>query len=223
MEELRTRLRAFLQGRTGLVEAFVEVGEGTYRITHPAAADALIDEEDFARDERLPYWAELWPSAVALARRVIKEDLAGRRVVELGCGLGLPSIIALACGAEVIATDHYDAALSFVRYNAHANLGLELETRLLDWHRPETKRFGPFDLILAADVLYEPRNVPALAALIPTLLGLEGEVLLADPRRKDAPTFFKKMQDRGFHLSTEEYLVPSGAQSITVLVHQLRP
>ncbi|MBV9455089.1 MAG: hypothetical protein JOZ19_13385, partial [Rubrobacter sp.] len=119
-------------------------------------------------------------------------------------------------------TDHYAAALNFVRYNARVNLGLEPKTRLLDWHRPETKGFGPFDLILAADVLYEPRNVPALAALIPELLELGGDILLADPRRKDAPTFLKKMQDWGFRLSTEEYRVPSGAQRITVLVHRLR-
>ena len=187
---------------------------------HPTAADALIDEEDFDRDERLPYWAELWPSAVALARCVSTRDLAGRRIVELGCGVGLPSVIALACGAEVTATDHYVAALDFVRYNARANLGFEPKTRLLDWHTPETKGFGPFDLILAADVLYEPRNVPALAALILTLLAPGGEVLLADPHRKDAPTFLKKMQEGGFRSWAEEHRVPSGERSVTVLVHR---
>jgi predicted nicotinamide N-methyase len=213
---------AHLRGRTELTETFVEVGDKTYRIMHPSAADALIDEEDFDRDERLPYWAELWPSAVALARCVSTRDLAGMHIVELGCGVGLPSVAALACGAEVTATDHYAAALDFVRYNARANLGFEPETRLLDWYAPETKGFGPFDLILAADVLYEPRNVPALAALIPTLLTPDGETLLADPHREDAPTFLKKMQERGFRSSTEEYRVPSGRRSVAVLVHRLR-
>ncbi|MCA1728736.1 MAG: 50S ribosomal protein L11 methyltransferase, partial [Actinobacteria bacterium] len=98
------------------------------------AADALIDEREFARDERLPYWADLWPSAVALAGSIIRYDsktLAGRRVVELGCGVGLPSLAALARGARVTATDHYEAALDFARYNARANLDREPETRLL--------------------------------------------------------------------------------------------
>lgn len=220
MEEHRARLRAHLRERTELAETFVEVGYETYRITHPAAADALIDEEDFARDERLPYWAELWPSAVALARRVSKENLAGRRIAELGCGTGLPSMVALARGAGVTATDHYAAALDFARYNARANLGFEPETRLLDWHAPETKGLGPFGLILAADVLYEPRNVPALAALIPTLLAPGGEILLADPHRKDAPIFLKKMQEGGFRSWAEEHCVPSGERSVTVLVHR---
>ena len=185
-------------------------------------ADALIDEEDFARDERLPYWAELWPSAVALAHHISKEGLASRRVVELGCGVGLPSIVALAHGARVTATDHYAAALDFTRYNARANLGLEPETRLLDWHAPETEELGLFDLVLAADVLYEPRNVPALVAMIPSLLAPGGETLLADPRRKNASIFLQEMREKGFRFSTVERLVPSGGRNIAVLMHRLQ-
>ena len=157
-----------------MVETLVEVGDATYRMAHPAAADALIDEEDFARDERLPYWAELWPSAVALARRLSGEDLAGKRVVELGCGIGLPSVTALARGARVTATDHYQAALDFARYNARTNLGnLEPRTRLLDWYAPETDGLEEaFDFVFAADVLYESRNVswpPAVRSSSPIL------------------------------------------------------
>ncbi len=186
------------------------------------AADALIDEEDFARDERIPYWAELWPSAVALARYLSKENLAGARVVELGCGVGLPSLVALTRGAGVIATDHYQAALDFVRYNARVNFGnLEPQTRLLDWHAPRTEGFEEtFDVVLAADVLYESRNVPALTALIPTLLAPGGEILLADPRRRNAPIFVEKMHDKGFRSTAEEHAVSS--PQVAVLVHRLR-
>ena len=196
--------------------------EKTYRITRPSAADALIDEEDFARDERLPYWAELWPSAVALARHVSKERLLGRRAIELGCGVGLPSVVALAGGARVTATDHYAAALDFARYNARSNLGTEPETRLLDWHTPGAEGLGSFDLVLAADVLYEQRNVLMLAALIPALLAHGGEILLSDPRRKDTPAFLERMREKGFHSSTEERLVPSDGREAVVLVHRLR-
>ncbi len=179
-----------------------------------------MDEEDFARDERLPYWAELWPSAVALARHVSKENLTGRRVVELGCGVGLPSMAALARGARVTATDHYEAALDFARYNSRLNLALEPETRLLDWHQPRVEGLeGIFDLVLAADVLYEPKNVEALAALIPALLAPGGEVLLAHPRRKEAPAFLERMRERGFGSSVEEHAVQP---EVVVLVHRLR-
>jgi predicted nicotinamide N-methyase len=159
---------------------------------------------------------------VALARCVSKGSVAGKRVVELGCGVGLPSTVALAHGATVTATDHYAAALDFARYNARVNLGREPETRLLDWHAPQTEGLGPVDLVLAADLLYEPRNVPALAALIPTLLAPGGEILLADPRRKDTPTFLKIMRESAFESSAEECLVTSDGRDVTVLVHRLR-
>lgn len=136
--------------------------------------------------------------------------------------MGLPSTVALAKGAWVTSTDHYAAALDFARYNARVNLGREPETRLLDWHAPGTQGIRPANLILAADVLYEPRNVPALAAVIPTLLAPGGEVVLADPRRKDAPTFLKIMRERGFEASTEEYLVTPDGRNVTVLVHRFR-
>jgi len=195
-------------------------------MNYPSAADTLIDEEEFARDERLPYWADLWPSAVAIARSVAEyaseERLAGRRVIELGCGVGLPSVVTLASGASVTATDHYEAALDFARYNALVNLGCEPHTRLLDWHAPSTEGIGSFDLVLAADVLYEQRNVPALAVLMPALLNPGGEVLLADPRRKSAPAFLERMRERGCYSSTQERSVTSNGRTVMVLVHRLR-
>jgi predicted nicotinamide N-methyase len=224
VKTFRKRLRSHLRGLTELTETLVDIGGVSYHMTHPAVADALIDEEEFAQDERLPYWAELWPSSVALARHVFREEhLAGKRVVELGCGVGLPSVTALGRGAGITATDHYEAALDFARYNALVNLDRELRTRILDWHTPRTHGLGYFDLVLVADVLYEWRNVAALAALIPTLLTPGGEVLLADPRRKNTPEFLGKMQERGFGFSTEECLVPLDDRTVTVFVHRLRP
>ncbi|MBA4116421.1 MAG: methyltransferase domain-containing protein [Rubrobacter sp.] len=215
------RLRAHLRGRTRLVETSVEVGDAAYRITRPADADSLIDEREFARDERLPYWADLWPSAVALARSISTRNLAGVRAIELGCGVGLPSMVALSRGARVTSTDHYDAALDSARYNARVNLDREPETLLLDWHASRTVRFGLFDVVLAADVLYEARNVPALAALVPTLLAPGGELVIADPRRKDAPVFLERMRERGFEASTEECFVVSDGQEVRVMLHRL--
>jgi len=179
-------------------------------MVHPAAADTLIDEEDFDRNERLPYWADLWPSAIALARRVAMMDLSGKRVMELGCGLGLPSIAALSRGAAVLSTDHYRAALDFAVYNARANLGAslgrELETLHLDWRTPPDD-LAPFDLVLAADVLYDKMNVAPLVDLVPKLLTHDGQLLLADPRRDYAGRFLEAMEQRGFEKSAESVTV----------------
>src|SRR5215204_3004899 len=92
----------------------VEVGGLQLAIVHPPDAAELIDEEAFEHEEFLPYWAELWPSSLALARAVAGVELAGRSVVELGCGLALPSIVASLGGARVTATDWSPDALVYV-------------------------------------------------------------------------------------------------------------
>jgi predicted nicotinamide N-methyase len=134
----------------------VRVGEVELSLLRPVSPDALLDEDAFARDEFLPYWAELWPAATALA--VALPDVAGLRVVELGCGLGLPSLVAAARGADVTASDWAEDAVELLRENAARN-GLALRAEVRDWREPWPERF---DVAIAADVLYEHRNVEPL-------------------------------------------------------------
>ena len=110
-----------------VVETTVEIGGLALSLVHPPDAEELIDEEAFEHEEFLPYWAELWPSAVALARALGERELEGSRVLELGCGLALPSIVAARRGAEVVATDWSPDALTFASRNAARN-GVELDT-----------------------------------------------------------------------------------------------
>jgi len=158
-----------------------------------------------------------------LSRHLSERDLANARAIELGCGVGLPTIIALSCGATVLATDHYEAALDFTVHNARANLGREPDTMLLDWRTPETDGIGTFDLVLAADVLYERKNARALADLVPKLLVPGGEALFADPRRDEAPVFLRAMERDGFEDLVEITMVDQGAKNVKVLLHRLRP
>ena len=134
----------------------MRVGAVELSLLRPASPDALLDEESFARDEFLPYWAELWPASTALAAAL--PDVAGLRVVELGCGLGLPSLVAAARGAIVTASDWADDAVELLRENAARNR-LVLRAEVRDWREPWPERF---DIVLAADVLYERRNVEPL-------------------------------------------------------------
>ncbi len=215
-------LRVHLSGRTSLTESRVEVDGKFYYLAHPDSAEALIDEEEFDLDERLPYWAVIWSSATALARYIAERNLSGKRVIELGCGVGLPSVVALDRGAEVTATDHYEIAMEFARQNAKTNTRRELATAHLDWHSPTVVGSGRFDLVLAADVLYEERNVPALAALIPSLLAPGGEALISTPRRRDTPRFREMMFAKGFTRTTQIETVRQGERDIEVLVHRFR-
>jgi len=151
-----------------------------------------------------------------------KRDLGSKRVIELGCGVGLPTILALAQGADVLATDHYEAALDFTAYNARANLDQEPEVTALDWRQPDIAGFGTFDLVLAADVLYERKNAAALADLVPRLLAPGGEAIFADPRRDEAPVFLEAVERLGFQDAADEITVEQGARGVRVLLHRLR-
>ena len=174
-------------------ETTVELAGRTLTIVHPPDAVELIDEEAFEHEEFLPYWAELWPSAVALARVVAGRELRGTSVLELGCGLALPSIAAAVGGASVLATDWSPDALVFAKRNAARN-DAALETRLVAWSDAgELAARGPWQLVLAADVLYERRNVEPLLELLPRL---GPEVLLADPGRPALQAFLDGAAER---------------------------
>jgi predicted nicotinamide N-methyase len=185
----------------------LELGGRLLSVTHPPDAAELIDEDAFARDEFLPYWAELWPSSVALARTAAALPLDGLAVVELGCGLALPSIVAALGGARVLATDWSAEALAYAERNAGAN-GAELRTARVAWADAEALvADAPFDLVLAADVLYEPRNALQLRELLPRL---GGEALLADPGRPALPGFLAAIEADWLVESTPAEELPRG-------------
>jgi predicted nicotinamide N-methyase len=174
----------------------------------PADADALIDEREFEeRDEFLPYWAEVWPSGVALAAAV-RELAPPTRVLELGCGLGLPSLVAALGGATVTAVDWAADAIELLRRNA-GRVGAELEAVQASW----AEVTGTYDLVLAADVLYESRNVEPLLAALDRTVAPGGEAWIVDPGRAAAPAFFDAVPRYGFSSPSTAFVTSS-----TVLV-----
>lgn len=151
----------------------------------PREAADLPDSGGVEWAPLVPYWSVLWRSGVALARELDGVALRGRRVVELGCGLALPSIVAARAGATALATDACAEALELAALNAEAN-DVHIETAVADWTDPgELLELGRFDLVLAADVLYESASVDPLLSLLPRLAN---EVWLADPGRPGAAT-----------------------------------
>src|SRR3954451_12624744 len=103
-------------------------GGAELSVLRPRDSEALLDEHAFESDEFLPYWAELWPSGVALAREIAPRALRGARVVERACVLGLPSLAAPQAGGGVLATDWEAAALDLLRENAvRTDVEVELE------------------------------------------------------------------------------------------------
>ena len=170
--------------RLDLVADSIPLAGGGLSFVRPREPTALLYEDDVAADQAYPpYWAELWPSGIELARAVSAADLAGARVLELGCGLGLPAVAAALAGARVLATDRSPDALSFTAANAGHN-GVALDTAVCSWDEPAAALDGaPWSLVLAADVLYGQRNVDELLDLLPRLVDATGEVWIADPQR----------------------------------------
>src|SRR3954452_21620155 len=138
-----------------LVEEVVAIAGHDLALLRPRDTEALLDEEAFEHDEFLPYWAELWPSALALARMVAAPALHGARTLWLGCGLGPPSLAAALAGGRVLATDWSPDAVAMTARNAERN-GLAVETLRCSWTEPEPLLArAPWDVVLASDVLYE--------------------------------------------------------------------
>jgi predicted nicotinamide N-methyase len=189
-------LHAALTARFGAVASPVRVGDAEVEILRPPRAEDLISDEDFARDERLPYWAELWPSAVVLAGEVAAERGRGRALLELGCGLGLVTLAALRAGYRVTATDYYDDALAFTRANAWRSLGREPVTRAVDW-RALPRDLGRHDRVVAADVLYERPYAALVARAVGRTLAEGGVATVADPGRVAMPAFVEECRTRG--------------------------
>jgi ETFB lysine methyltransferase len=201
-------------------------GDFQLSILLPAASDALIDEAEFDADERLPYWAELWPSARALASLLLEEPPARGPVLELGSGVGLPCLALRHAGVDVLATDFYPDALLFADVNARRNGLGSVPTRLLDWRDPPSD-LGAFPLVIAADVLYEARNVEPLADMLDRAVAPGGSAIIADPGRVYFPPFLKRLASRGW---TVEELPPRSEPSpagngrmLNVRLVRLRP
>ena len=184
-----------------VVEEPVRLAGRTVRMLRPRDGDALLDEllaEDDPDEDRLPFWAELWPAGVALAQAIGTRPLAGRQVLDLGCGLGLVGVTAALAGARVLAVDRSPEAATFAALNAAHN-GVTLQTAVCAFDRPDRLlREAPWDLVLAADVLYEQRNLPVLLWLLPRLVDATGEVWLADPGRPMLARFLSGIDATGW-------------------------
>jgi predicted nicotinamide N-methyase len=210
-----------LERRFRTAHTVVPIAGRDVDLLHPANYDDLISEEEFVRDDRLPYWADIWPSSHALAERVARLDGRGRTALELGCGLGLVMTAAATAGYRPLATDYYDDALEFARVNVWRNAGVAIETRHVDWRRFPAN-LGTFDLVLASDVLYERSYAPLLADAFSDTLAKGGAVLLADPGRVGREEFLSLCAPRGLYVrEAEDVPFVSGDVRQTITIFEL--
>jgi predicted nicotinamide N-methyase len=190
----------------------VIIEKRTFIIERPMDSDRILDDPTIhaanLRDDYMPYWCDIWPAARMMAKVILHEpreqfDLCSGDTVEaleLGCGLGLAGLAALARGMRVTFTDYDLTALRFAERNARLNGFQNFRTLPLDW------RFPPDDLkvplLIAADLTYEIRNIDPLLAIIKKLLLPEGVCLLTDPDRSPAPHLRERLAKEGLPYTT---------------------
>jgi predicted nicotinamide N-methyase len=189
-----------------LVREPVIVEGRTFFISHPGQSDRLLDDptvrSHFALDEYMPYWADLWPGARMLAKNLLRQTWpAGLVALEIGCGLGLPGVVALSLGLRVVFSDYDATALDFAADNARDNGFSDFETLQMDWRFPPDGLRVP--LLLASDLIYEMRNVGPLVQLVKKVLEPGGVCLLTDQDRVPAHHFRATLEAEGLPFTTQ--------------------
>ncbi len=189
-----------------IVRETVFIGDRTFLIDHPGESDRLQKHpavrEAFARDQYVPYWADLWPASRMLAKAILHEPWTpGLSALEIGCGLGLPGIVALSLGLSVTFSDYDPTALRFAADNARLNGGANFRTLQLDWRSPPADLRAP--IILGADLVYEMTIVPPLVAFIKQVLAPDGLCLLTDVDRIPSHLFKETLQTMGLCFTTK--------------------
>jgi predicted nicotinamide N-methyase len=190
-------------------------------------------------DERIPYWADLWASAIGLSRYLVDNQhfVKNKKVFEIGCGLGLPAIVAGKIGAErVTATDYLPEALDFAQLNWLRNLPMEnVAFEVLDWRNIPSKfkdtppqymehpdTFGKADILLAADVAYEKRAFEPLLDAFQHLIKPDGTILIAEPNRFISKDFFENLIHKGFKVNKTTLDIERRGHIFTVNVFELK-
>ena len=234
----RDRLDALLGDLAGVgplhpVRVDLPGSEASYWILQPSDFDALLDAAQSDPEQNLPYWAELWPSGIGLAAAIARNPgvVSGKRVLELGCGLGVTAIAALKAGADLVVTDYAAEALALCALNATAMTGHVPRGLRMNWRAGTAELRGAagegFAVVLAADVLYEARDVEPLLALVPRLVAPGGELWLAEPGRAPAARFLAALDAGGWVDECDQCRGPwpdpeDNQKGVVVTIHRLR-
>lgn len=204
-------------------------GAVSLRVTRPASIDQLLDHVVDDPEQNLPYWAELWPSGIGLAAFLLRNRslVRGKQILELGCGLGITAAVAMGIGADVIATDYAPESLTLTRLTSSRHCDREPETARVNWREPKEpwlNGFQRFPIVLAADVLYERRDVEPLLDLMDRILESDGLFLLAEPGRNPARIFLEQATERGWSGGQSSYVGPwpdPKDKGVVVRIHEL--
>jgi predicted nicotinamide N-methyase len=166
------------------------------------------NQDNSLAEEYCPYFGVLWEAGVGLSQFLHKMDLREKKVLEIGCGLALPSFIVTKKGGDIVATDFHDDVPLFLEFNQNKNK-IYFPYRVMNW-RNEIERtktdLGLFDLVIGSDILYESQHPLQVAKALIAFLNPGGRIILADPGRAYIQKFISSMNELGYKeiMSTEK-------------------
>jgi predicted nicotinamide N-methyase len=189
----------------GWTEQKIELCDRAFSILRPANADEFLEhlaDEQQPLHIADPYWARLWPTSLTMAELVVRETWPRvGRVLELGCGIGIVGLAALARGMPVTFTDYVPLAVELAGENARRNGFTDWVGQVLDWRRPPSEKFS---VILASDVLYDPKQHDAVLSLIDSSLDAGGICWIGDPGRYYCDAFVRAAESRGYAVTMRD-------------------
>ena len=152
-----------------------------------------------------PLFGLVWPSGAHLAARIAERPVtAGERILEIGCGLGLASLVGHRRGADMTASDCHPLAGAFMAENLRLNGLAQMNYRIGDWAATSAPGAlhvqGRFGLIMGSDVLYDRDASQALAGFIGRHAQAQSEVWIVDPDRGNRAAFSRSMRGMGYTL-----------------------
>lgn len=169
-------------------------------------------------EEHCPYFGVMWEAGIGLSQFLTKELCAGKKILEIGCGLALPSFVAKRFGGNIIATDFHADVPLFLKINQEKN-NISFDYQVMNWRSEDDRSkssLGLFDLVLGSDILYESQHPMQVAQALIAFLKPGGKIILSDPGRAYVQKFISSMQELGYpdHFTTEKVAAPLTAKNI---------
>lgn len=190
----------------------------TLKIYLPAKLEEIFEGDPFLEVEKFPFWARVWESSLVLADYVATLE-PPKKVLELGAGLGVPSLVAAKKGHKVLATDYEELPLEFIRLSAKEN-NLDIETKLLDWKNPDLSE--KFELIIGSEIVFRKSLFEPLIELFKNYLADGGEIIISHPaERKRTLIPFLYSAQKDFQVLTSIRKLKTEEETVEIILNKL--
>jgi len=200
----------------------LKVSGNTVRILKVADLEEFLDGKDPLADvSEFPFWIRLWDAAMILSYVLgAQTETKGKRLLELGAGLGAPGLAAAAAGFDVTLSDYEDIIMDFQKVSAAASGLTNVEFSHLDWLTPP--EIEPFDVLAGAEILFRDEFFEPLLNIFKTCLKPDGLIYLAHDSKRQSLGKFLKIAQADFDISLKEQSFIRDGQKVTVIVNSLR-